>query len=89
MNYLRSDLDGDGIVQPDEWQRFIRAAARDELIRRNGIDALPSEDEIRQAMQEFESDMIVKFGDPDANGDGSFTYRENFSGGECDAPASR
>lgn len=86
MNYLRSDLDGDGIVQPDEWQRFIRAVARDDLIRRSGIDSLPSEDEIRKAVQEVENDMIRKFGDPDENGDGTFTYREILAGANATLP---
>lgn len=76
MAYLSSDLDGDGIVQADERQRFVRNAARDRLLGRKEIDALPSEGEIQEAMRRYENNVREKFGDPDANGDGSFTYEE-------------
>ncbi len=86
MGYLSADFDGDGIVSADEWNRALRAIAHDKLLRRREDRTSPTESEIEAEMRTFEERFREKYGDPDANDDGNFTYEEILEGANATLP---
>jgi Ca2+-binding EF-hand superfamily protein len=86
MAYLSNDLDGDGNVSTDEWNEALRATSQDRLIRRKNDETPPSESEIQAEMRALEKQVRDKHGDPDADGDGNFTYEEILEGVNAKLP---
>lgn len=86
MAYLNSDLDGDGTVSAAEWGQFMRAHVYSKLMGRKGVDTPPSESEIEAEISALTQKLQEKHGDPDANGDGNFTFEEILEGVNATLP---
>lgn len=84
--YLSGDLDGDGTVSAAEWNQFMRANVHFKLMGRKGVTPPPSESEIEAEIRAHVQKSREKYGNPDANGDGNFTYEEILEGVNATLP---